>query len=102
MSNLYEVLSPLGDIDPISLKGISPRLDQLGGKKIGLFCNYKPAARPILRVIENRLKRRYPDCQISWYTQELNHPVTKMNKEDRKKFEDWVKGNDGIIAALGD
>jgi len=101
MSN-YDVLSPLGEIDPIPLKGISPRLDNLAGKKIGLFCNYKPAARPILRIIEAQLKQKYPDCQTSWYIQELNHPVMKMERDDRKKFEDWVKANDGVIAALGD
>jgi hypothetical protein len=102
MSNPYEVLSPYGDIDPIPLKGISARLPDIAGKKIGLFCNYKPTARPLLTAIENRLKEKYPDCQTSWYTQELNHPVMKMNKEDRDKFEDWVKANDGIIAAMGD
>jgi hypothetical protein len=102
MSNPFEVLSPLGEIDPISPKGLSPRIRDLAGKKIGLFCNYKSAARPVLTAVEKRLKGRYPDCQTSWYVQEMNRPVIRMNKEDRLKFDDWVKSLDGIIAALGD
>ncbi|MBN1191683.1 MAG: hypothetical protein JXA46_18160 [Dehalococcoidales bacterium] len=102
MSNQYEVLSPLGEIDPIPPRGISPRLADLTGKKIGIFCNYKPAARPILKVVEKKLKERYPDCQTSWYEQTMSYPVTKMNAEDRQIFDDWVKSLDGVIAALGD
>jgi hypothetical protein len=48
------------------------------------------------------LKERYPTCQISWYVQELGMPVVKMKSEDREKFADWVKGLDGVIAAMGD
>jgi hypothetical protein len=39
-----EVLSPWVEVDPIPLRGISPRIDNLAGKKIGLFVNYKRAA----------------------------------------------------------
>ena len=102
MSSQYEVLSPWAEIDPIPAKGISPRLNELTGKKIGIFCNYKRAARPVLTVVEKKLKERYSTCETSWYTQELALPVTKMNSDDRKKFEDWVKGLDGVIAAMGD
>jgi hypothetical protein len=102
MSNQYEVLSPLGEIDPVAPAGISPRIGELAGKSIGLFCNYKSAARPILTAVENQLKERYPDCRTSWYFQAMNYPVSRMNVEDRKTFDDWVKSLDGIIAALGD
>ena len=43
----YEVLSPWAEVDPIPLRGISPRVDTLAGKKIGLFANFKRAAKPI-------------------------------------------------------
>jgi hypothetical protein len=102
MSDLYEVLSPWAEVDPIPCKGISPRINDLTGRKIGLFCNYKRAARPVLMVVERKLKERYPTCQISWYVQELGMPVVKMKSEDREKFADWVKGLDGVIAAMGD
>jgi len=55
-SALYEVLSPWAEADPIPLKGLSPRLDDLAGKKIGLLCNNKRAAPLILNVTERILK----------------------------------------------
>ena len=59
-----EVLSPWAEVDPIPLKGISPRIDNLAGKKIGLFVNYKRAARPIGLSLEKRLKSMYPGSEI--------------------------------------
>jgi hypothetical protein len=38
--SLYEVLSPWAEVDAASLRGISPRLDSLAGKKIGIFAKY--------------------------------------------------------------
>jgi len=50
----FEVLSPWADVDPIPLRGISPRIDNLAGKKIGLFVNPKRAAMPIAQSIDRR------------------------------------------------
>jgi len=44
---IYDVLSPWAETDPQPLQGISARLSDLRGKRIGLFANYKPAAVPI-------------------------------------------------------
>lgn len=98
----FEVLSPWADVDPVPLKGISPRLEDLAGKKIGLFVLSKPAARPILTAVETQLKQRYPTCEISWYGSNL--PFTKMQIEsgNKEKFEEWVKGVDAVIGAVGD
>ena len=59
----FEVLSPWADADPIPLRGISPRLSSLTGKKIGLFVNPKRAAMPIAESIQRRLGAMYPDVQ---------------------------------------
>jgi len=64
----YQVLSPWAEADPIPLRGLSAsRVDTLAGKKIGLFVNYKRAARPIAESVERRLKAMYPDAQISYF-----------------------------------
>jgi hypothetical protein len=44
----YAVLSPWAEVDAVPLQGIAPRIDDLPRKKIGLFYNFKPAARPVL------------------------------------------------------
>jgi len=97
----YEVLSPWGDADPKPIKGISPRLDNLSGKKIGLFANYKRAAVPIAESLQKRLRSMYPDSQVSIYhSNQWN--VTEIETENRELFKKWVEGNDAVILMVGD
>ena len=67
----YEVLGPWAEVDPIPLRGISARLDSLEGKKIGLFANFKRAAKPIQAEVERRLKERFPDIETSLFDSTL-------------------------------
>jgi len=97
----YEVFSPWAEMDPIPLRGISPRLESLAGKKIGLFVNYKRAARPIAQSVERRLKTMYPGAQISsFYSPEWN--VSVIETKNRDKFEAWARGVDAVILSVGD
>jgi hypothetical protein len=50
--NQFVVLSPWADVDPIPVRGISPRILTLTGKKIGLFVNPKRASMPIAESID--------------------------------------------------
>jgi hypothetical protein len=99
--NLYEVMSPWAEVDPIPLKGITPRIKGLAGKKIGLFRNSKRAARPILSTIEARLKERFPDSEIKGYSFMPNGGIAE-NEEWISKFDEWLKGIDALILAYGD
>jgi ABC-type lipopolysaccharide export system ATPase subunit len=65
MEGQYEVLSPWAEVDPIPLKGLTPRLPELNGKNIGLLINGKRASRPILSVVERKFKERYPTATFS-------------------------------------
>jgi hypothetical protein len=98
---LYEVLSPWAEADPRPLKGLSPRLDDLAGKKIGLLCNNKRAAPLILEVTENILKKRYPTADISWFYSR-SFSVSALEADRKEEFEDWIKGVDAVIASVGD
>jgi hypothetical protein len=97
----YEVLSPWAEADPRPLQGISPRLDNLSGKKIGLFANYKRAAMPIAKSLQEKLKTAYPDSQFSIY-HSADWNVTEIETKNRDKFTEWVKGNDAVILLVGD
>lgn len=99
---LYEVLSPWAEADPIPLKGLnSQRMESLAGKKIGLFVNYKRAARPIAEAVERRLKSMYPDAQISYFVSpEWNVSVVETKNKD--KFQAWAKGVNAVILSVGD
>ena len=97
----FEVLSPWADVDPIPLRGISPRIPTLAGKKIGLFVNPKRAAMPIAESIEKRLKTMYPDVQtIVFHSTEEN--VNEIETKNKEKFTAWAKGLDAAIAVVGD
>lgn len=97
----YEALSPWGEADPKPLKGISPRLDSLAGKKIGLFANYKRAAIPIAISLKARLESAYPGARVSIYNSDKWN-VTEIETEKSETFKKWVKGNDAVILMVGD
>ena len=97
----FEVLSPWADVDPIPLRGISPRLSSLAGKKIGLFVNPKRAAMPMAKSIERRLKAEYPDIQTSIY-HSVGANVNEIETENKEKFTSWAKGLDAAIAVVAD
>jgi hypothetical protein len=95
MNSQYQVLSPWAEADPVPLKGISARLNDLKNKKIGLFCCSKQAAKPIMTVVEMKLKERYPSCETSWFVQ-------REIQSDMSKFEEWARGVDAVVGAVGD
>jgi hypothetical protein len=88
-------------VDPIPLRGISPRVDSLNGKKIGLFANFKRASRPIVAEVEKRLKTMYPDCETRLFDSRGSN-VIETETNNRDKFTAWAKGVDAVVAAVGD
>lgn len=97
----FEVLGPWADVDPIPLRGLSPRIESLAGKKIGLFVNPKRAAMPIAQSIESRLKAMYPDVQTIIY-HSVGANVNEIETKNKEKFTAWAKGLDAAIAVVGD
>ena len=98
---LYEVLSPWAEADPIPVRGITPRVADIAEKKIGLFCNTKRAAVPIINAVEKGLKQRFPGCQFSRY-QSTKVNVKEIESEKKAEFQAWVEGVDTVVAAVGD
>lgn len=99
----YEVLSPWAEADPIPLRGLTPRVTNLEGKKIGLYQNGKRAAGPIISVVEQRLMARFPTLKFLPFRPNLSPAsadVTEPEKTD--KFGDWVNEVDTVILAVGD
>jgi hypothetical protein len=99
---VYEVLSPWAEADPVPSRGITPRVSNLAGKKIGLLANAKRAARPIQSMVEIKLKERFPTAEISWYYTQFAVGPAEVDTGNRARFEDWLKGVDAVIAAVGD
>jgi hypothetical protein len=114
MDSQYEVLSPWAESDPVPLSGLTPRVPDLSHKKMGLFVlDYKHASDPVQRVVERKLREKFPDIEISRFIRDrggdFDNPSDTVGS-DRKpddqetlaKFEEWVKEVDAVIGAVGD
>jgi len=102
MSGQYEVLNPWAEVDPLQIKGLSPRMPDLKGKTVGLFYSYKTASRPIVEEAGKRLQERFPTIKLSPF-----HGIYSLGRgfaesQETERFEKWVKGVDAIISAVGD
>jgi len=97
----YEVMSPWAEVDPIPLRGISPRINTLEGKKIGLFANFKRSARPQAAMVEKKLKEKFPTIQTSLFHSTLPN-VTETETVNKEKFAAWAKDVDAVVAMVGD
>jgi hypothetical protein len=97
----FKVLNPWAEADPITPRRISPRLNTLSGKKIGLFANFKRASRPIVAEVEKHLKTMYPDCETSLFDSRGAN-VVETETKNREQFIAWAKGVDAVILAVGD
>jgi hypothetical protein len=96
----YEVLSPWAEVDAVPLRGISPRLPSLDGKRIGIFRNFKQAAKPYAAVMAVKLKERFPNSTISIY-ESNGANVLETETENKAKFEAWANGVDAAISLFG-
>jgi hypothetical protein len=97
----YEVLNPWAEGDPVQWKGINPRLTDLAGKKIGLLRNSKRTAEPSLKIVADRLKKKYPTIEFSWFSN-LKPNEMSIAQDIKDDFEEWVKKVDAVIASYGD
>jgi hypothetical protein len=104
MNGNYEVLSPWAEVDPVPLRGISPRLTDLAGKTIGLYSNIKLASTPIQRVVEAKLKEKLPDLRFKHF--KLNRASAEWDNPNKAEWmpewEQWLTGVDAVIFAVGD
>jgi hypothetical protein len=114
MNSQYKVLSPWAESDPVPLQGLSPRLNGLDGKTIGLFHHSKPAGAPILGAVEQKLKNRFPAARFSYFrmgrVSDLEDNKDRVglvvdaaaDSRELAAFEEWVKGVDAVVGAVGD
>jgi hypothetical protein len=100
MNGQYEVLNPWAEVDSVPLRGISPRLTDLEGKKIGFFLNHKRAAPLMMTVIERKLKERFPAAECSAFRFPWNREIVGTPYE--AEFIEWLKGVDAVISSVGD
>ncbi|HZV50387.1 MAG TPA: hypothetical protein VFD49_11530 [Candidatus Dormibacteraeota bacterium] len=100
MSGTYEVLSPWAEVDPVPLAGISPRLSDLRGKRIGLCHNDKVAAPAVLDAVEAELGRRFEGLTFRRFGRRVSDEIAAT--PDRERYQRWVEEVDAVVLAVGD
>ena len=98
--NQYDILSPWAEADPVPLKGISPRLASLEGKKIGLFQNFKQASKQMTLTIEKKLKEKFADLETSIFDS-TDQNVLVTETDNKAAFEEWASEIDAAILLVG-
>ena len=93
---VWSVLNPIGERDLPEYLGLSPRLDTLAGKTIGLFDNAKRECPFVLGKVEKLLQARFPAVTITWFRKGTYKQV--MWEEEKA----WAEGVDGVIGMCGD
>jgi hypothetical protein len=61
------VLNPRGEREAMPARGISPRIAELDGKRIGLYWNGKPDGDYFWDTIEGLLKRKFSTATVLRY-----------------------------------
>lgn len=95
-----DLVTPSPAEEDVEQEPLSPRVDSLSGKTIGLYDNGKAAGEPLLTAVKEKLEVRYPDAEFEWYhVEHLN-----LIKEDdvQQDVEEWAEGVDVGIGAIGD
>lgn len=83
--------------DSIEGKSLTPRVDTLDGKTIGLFRNIKRAAEPVSDVVAEKLSEEHPTSEFT----KLTSPA--RSDEDLAKIAEWASGEpDVVIITIGD
>ena len=92
---------PVADADETERKPIAPRLERIEGARVGLFDNGKPAAEPLLDVVEERLAEAYPSVTVDRYA--VDHLNRIKNEEEMAAIQAWADEKiDACIGAIGD
>lgn len=99
---VYRALNPVAEISELKTKGgIADRVEKLDTKRIGLFSNNKPMAKPILMVLGERLAEKYPQASFSHY--EMPYLDAALKAEEIEKAKQWAsEETDVVIGASGD
>lgn len=101
MAEILHALSPWSEVDASIISGLSPRLDTLEGKTVGLFGDFMILGTYMLESVRKELAARYPTAKFKYiqYTTE----TTDLAKDPVFKpvFDEWAKDVDCILCFYG-
>lgn len=97
-----KLYSPWAEIDVSDARPLSPRLNTLNGKTIGLFSHFKGHSPVMLEVLAQMLKEKYPNTIFKPLQYKKDTSEIRKDPDFAEKIKEWIKGMDGVIGAYGD
>ncbi len=94
-------LSPWSEVDTSELSGLSPRLDTLEGKTIGMFGDFMILATQMLKAVEKELHKRYPTARFSYIQYKAETVMIERDPDFKPAFDQWAKDVDCILSFYG-
>lgn len=98
----YTVLSPWAKSDYAEKKALSPRLDKLRNKTIGLYASFKEYHPFFMHEVERQLSASYPDTKFSHYTYIVDTQEIDKDPLHYPAFRKWLDGVDAVIGVGAD
>ena len=97
----HNVLSPWAEVDQSQLYGLSPRMDTLNGKTIGMFGDFMKVATFMLQVVEKHILQKYPEAKFSYFVYETETTDIAKDEAVAEAFHKWLDGIDCALVFYG-
>lgn len=94
-------LSPWAEIDASGMTALSPRLETLNGKTVGMFGDFMVSATYMLKAVEPELKKRYPQASFSYLMYDQETMEIEKDPNFRSRFQDWLSTVDCVLGFFG-
>ena len=97
----YTVLSPWAQVDQSNLYGLSPRLDTLNGKTIGMFGDFMNTATYMLQVVEEEILKVYPEARFDYFSYKTETTDIAKDPAVAEEFGAWMDRVDAALVFYG-
>ncbi|MBR3400937.1 MAG: hypothetical protein IKG67_01725 [Parasporobacterium sp.] len=98
----YTVLSPWAEIDVEDVAPLSPRLDTLEGKTIGLFAKFKHHDPHIMKEVGRQIQERFPSVKTEFLQYPKDTAEIENDPEFLPVFKEFLSKCDAMISGNGD
>ncbi len=95
------VLSPWAEVDQSRLFGLSPRLDTLNGKTVGMFGDFMNVATFMLKVVEKHIRTQFPTAKFSYFRYTAETTDIAKDGAVKPEFDAWLSQVDCVLAFYG-
>lgn len=98
---ILQAISPWAEVDASEYRGLSPRLESLEGKTIGMFGDFMKIAGLMLKTVEQEIRRRVPTAKFSYIQYSVETTQIVKDGDFKPEFDRWAAGVDCILCFFG-